>query len=102
MTDIEVRLRFDAYVSFSHKSKSSPTVSRTKKQVLFPALPNFVDDAGLVWTDSQQDSLRQTSPPEKRFETNIYTRLMKMEIGVELIETTLAEIERSQPQFLTS
>lgn len=71
-------------------------MSRTKKQHFIPRfyLSNFVDDAGLVWThDSQQDSLRRTSPEKTGFETNIYTPVDEDGNRVELIETTLAEIE---------
>lgn len=53
-----------------------------------------MDHAGLLWThDSQLDTLRQTSPEQTGFETNIYTPVDDDGNRVELVETTLAEIE---------
>lgn len=71
-------------------------MSRTKKQHFIPRfyLSNFMDDVGLLWThDSQRDTLRQTSPEKTGFETNIYTPVDDDGNRVELVETTLAEIE---------
>ena len=70
--------------------------TRTKKQHFIPRfyLEKFANRDRDLWThDSKQGTLRQSSPENTGFETNIYTPLDAGGNRIELIEDTLAEIE---------
>ena len=70
--------------------------TRTKKQHFVPRfyLNNFVNDGGTLWThDSQKNTLRQTTPENTAYETNIYTPLDDNGERIELVENALAKIE---------
>lgn len=70
--------------------------NRAKKQHFVPRfyLENFADKQGELWThDSQKDTLRQTTPENTGYETNIYTPSDDNGKRIDFIEEQLSKIE---------
>ncbi len=71
-------------------------MARTKKQHFVPRfyLRTFIDKDGQLWThDSDQDALRQTTPENTGYETNIYSPENENGSRIDFIEDNLAKIE---------
>jgi hypothetical protein len=78
-------------------------VSRTKKQHFIPRfyLERFTDKKGLLWThDSERDTVRQTTPENTGFETNIYSPKLEGDDRFDEIELTLSKVESAAAAIL--
>lgn len=70
--------------------------NRTKKQHFSPRfyLRNFTNETGELWThDSERDTLRQTTPENTGYETNIYSPTDEDGNRIDFIEDSLSKIE---------